>query len=89
MNGLRFFAAFAVIFTHVELMKKLLGHSSHWIIVDERVKIIPIQEVMTKRLSWLSPVIANAGPLGVVCFFVLSGFLITYLLLRERESTGF
>jgi len=89
LNGLRFFAAFAVIFTHVELMKKLLGHSSHWIIVDERVKIIPIQEVMTKRLSWLSPVIANAGPLGVVCFFVLSGFLITYLLLRERESTGF
>ncbi len=88
LNGLRFFAAFAVIFTHVELMKKLLHHASHWIIVDERVRFLPVQEVLTKNLSWLSPIIANAGPLGVVCFFVLSGFLITYLLLREKEVHG-
>jgi peptidoglycan/LPS O-acetylase OafA/YrhL len=43
LNGLRFFAAFAVIFTHVELMKKLLHHASHWIIVDERVRFLPVQ----------------------------------------------
>ena len=28
----------------------------------------------------------EAGHLGVVCFFVLSGFLITYLLLQEQKS---
>ena len=28
------------------------------------------------------------GPLGVVLFFVLSGFLITYLLLTEQATTG-
>jgi peptidoglycan/LPS O-acetylase OafA/YrhL len=28
------------------------------------------------------------GSLGVQCFFVISGFIITWLLLRERQSTG-
>jgi peptidoglycan/LPS O-acetylase OafA/YrhL len=32
--------------------------------------------------------IKNSGKLGVGMFFVLSGFLITYLLLRERADTG-
>lgn len=30
----------------------------------------------------------NSGKLGVGMFFVLSGFLITYLLLRERDGSG-
>lgn len=33
-------------------------------------------------------VIKNSGKLGVGMFFVLSGFLITYLLLRERDTAG-
>ena len=37
--------------------------------------------------EWKNPVIFNLGGLGVFFFFVLSGFLITYLLLAEKEYT--
>lgn len=67
LNGLRFFAALAVIITHIELIKEQMDlpglHSSNKIIFE-------------------------LGGLGVVFFFVLSGFLITYLLLKEKEQTG-
>lgn len=66
LNGLRFFAAIAVIITHVELVKGFWG----------------IPNV------WNEPIIQELGPLGVLFFFVLSGFLISYLLLREQNSTG-
>lgn len=33
-------------------------------------------------------VVANKGALGVSLFFVLSGFLITYLILQEKKQTG-
>lgn len=38
--------------------------------------------------SFWSPLCQRAGDLGVSFFFVLSGFLITYLLLAERRETG-
>lgn len=36
---------------------------------------------------WSNPLVFNLGSLGVFFFFVLSGFLITYLLLKEKEAT--
>jgi peptidoglycan/LPS O-acetylase OafA/YrhL len=66
LNGLRFFAALAVIITHVELLKGQLGFTNRW----------------------QQPFFYELGGLGVYFFFVLSGFLITYLLLVERKQTG-
>lgn len=67
LNGLRFFAAFAVIITHIEMIKEQMDcpnlYKNHKFIIE-------------------------LGGLGVVFFFVLSGFLITYLLLKEKEQTG-
>jgi peptidoglycan/LPS O-acetylase OafA/YrhL len=37
---------------------------------------------------WNSPFVQIIGEQGVVLFFVLSGFLITYLLLEEEKTTG-
>lgn len=87
LDGLRFFAALAVFFTHVELIKKFTGFGSHWIDPEERItKFTVFQSVMSKEIDPLSPLIAYSSALGVVFFFVLSGFLITYLLLKEKES---
>ena len=101
LNGLRFFAALAVIFTHVELMKKLMrsvypfehGWIDLWgpwvtgpnagqpVVPDYPFKTI----IESPVVEWYHPLFSEAGPLGVVFFFVLSGFLITYLLLAEKD----
>ncbi len=41
-----------------------------------------------QNLYYKSKLIMELGELGVVFFFVLSGFLITFLLLSEKEKTG-
>ena len=66
LNGLRFFAALAVIITHTELIKNSFGLIN----------------------KWKSPLFFNLGGMGVYFFFVLSGFLITFLLLNEKEKFG-
>jgi peptidoglycan/LPS O-acetylase OafA/YrhL len=89
LDSLRFFAALAVFFTHVELVKKFTGYGTHWIVPNERItKFTAFESVWSKEVGWLSPLIAYSSALGVVFFFVLSGFLITFLLLREKESFG-
>ncbi|HEY0319595.1 MAG TPA: acyltransferase [Pyrinomonadaceae bacterium] len=66
LNGLRFFAALLVVFSHVELLKEYHGYSN-----------------MQSNLA-----VYELGRMGVTFFFVLSGFLITYLLLAEKKSAG-
>lgn len=89
LDSLRFFAALAVFFTHVELIKKFTGFGTHWIDPEERItKFTVFQSVMSKEIEPLSPLIAYSSALGVVFFFVLSGFLITYLLFKEKEANG-
>ncbi|MBK7668007.1 MAG: acyltransferase [Sphingobacteriaceae bacterium] len=63
LNGLRFFAAIAVVITHIELIKYQSGFSNIW---KENMLVFEL------------------GSLGVIFFFVLSGFLITYLLMQEK-----
>jgi peptidoglycan/LPS O-acetylase OafA/YrhL len=89
LDSLRFFAALAVFFTHVELIKKFTGFGTHWIDPEERItKFNVFQSVISKEIDPLSPLIAYSSALGVVFFFVLSGFLITYLLLKEKQSNN-
>jgi peptidoglycan/LPS O-acetylase OafA/YrhL len=105
LNGLRFVAALAVIVTHVELLKKLMNglypFQNGWLdlwgtwqsgekIGQAVVETIPLLTIIEdSNVHWYSPLIHQAGPMGVVFFFVLSGFLITYLLLAEKAQLGF
>ena len=66
LNGLRFFAAMAVAFSHVELLKQYHGLPN----------------------AYDDPAVYELGRLSVTFFFVLSGYLITYLLLAEKERNA-
>jgi peptidoglycan/LPS O-acetylase OafA/YrhL len=79
LNGLRFFAAFAVVVTHIELVKHFQGYPTLW--VEHSGVELTLKNIIQKFVF-------EAGALGVYFFFVLSGFLITYLLLTEKAKTG-
>ncbi len=93
LNGLRFVAAFAVLLTHVELTKKLLGHGERlWINTEQTLAdgnyINAWSALQHGKITWLSLLVTEIGSPGMVLFFVMSGFLITYLLLEEKKVSG-
>lgn len=45
-----------------------------------------IKKILGLANFWSNPFVRNAGSNGVTLFFVLSGFLITYLLLEEQKQ---
>lgn len=47
-----------------------------------------IKDILGLSNYWSTPIIRSIGGLGVLLFFVLSGFLITFLLLDEESTTG-
>lgn len=66
LNALRFFAAFLVLASHLELLKSSNGFENYY----------------------YTPTFLELGGTAVTFFFVLSGFLITYLLFVEKDLTG-
>jgi peptidoglycan/LPS O-acetylase OafA/YrhL len=72
LDALRFFAFFAVFLTHSLPHTPALYSHYH----------------LPASLAFLIGAIASAGAFGVQLFFLLSSFLITSLLLREKQATG-
>ena len=75
LNGIRFIAAMMVIIHHIEQTRFNFNIPNYW-------KTLSTQHTF----FYCYPPIYIIGRLGVILFFVLSGFLITYLLLAEKDS---
>lgn len=72
LNGIRTIAALGVMFSHINLSLSEFNINS--------ISLFGFKGI--KQASWV------LGEHGVTMFFVLSGFLITFLLLKEYEKTG-
>jgi peptidoglycan/LPS O-acetylase OafA/YrhL len=92
LDIMRFVAAYVVLLSHVELTLGLMGLPNKW--SNPWADLESSGEVhlwsayggdLSKLLHALSH---EMGAMAVIFFFVLSGFLITLLLLREKEVRG-
>jgi len=88
LNGLRFLAALAVIISHMEMVLQRTGHDTYWYWLEARMKFNGFATILTGDAYPLNFFVSLMGYCGVIFFFVLSGFLITYLLIVEKEQTG-
>src|ERR671921_358923 len=67
------------------VMPKPVGHSQRYMAGLDGLRAIAVLAVIAYHLN---PDLAPGGLLGVGVFFTLSGYLITDLLLGQREATG-
>jgi peptidoglycan/LPS O-acetylase OafA/YrhL len=88
ITALRLFAALAVIIGHIEMMKKVFGLPTLWYDLNNIYTAAPIQYITQGKMHWSAPLISHLGFNAVVFFFVLSGFLITHVLISETKKTG-
>ena len=82
LNALRFFAAMAVMVTHVEFTKKVMLHGDKfWLKIDTWIQGNALTSIFRdgppQPIHWVSPFVTFGGYIGVIFFFFLSGFLIT------------
>ena len=76
--------------TYTEKPSKVLPNLDALRAIAALLVIVSHVELQKEELGFsnLRPLVKNFGALGVTLFFVLSGFLITWLLTQEHESKG-
>ncbi len=88
ITALRLFAAVAVIIGHIEMMKKVFNLSTLWYDLNNIYTLAPITYILQGKMMWTAPLFSHLGFNAVVFFFVLSGFLITHVLIQETNTKG-
>ena len=88
LTALRLLAAIAVIVGHVEWMKAAFHLPGLWSNFNDIFTGPPISYILQEKIHWLSPFMSRLGLYAVVFFFVLSGFLITHVLIQETQTKG-
>ena len=92
LDIMRFVAAYLVMLAHIELTMALIGLPNNWTNpwadLEQSGEAHLWNAYNGSFLRLLHALSHEMGAMAVVFFFVLSGFLITLLLLRERKSKG-
>ena len=88
ITALRLFAALAVIVGHIEMMKKVFNLPTLWYDLNSIYTAAPLEYVWKGKMHWSAPLISHLGFNAVIFFFVLSGFLITHVLIQESRKSG-
>lgn len=83
---MRLIAALAVLISHVELTRSLIGLPNRWTDHWTELNLSNQMNLLSYQLAQgninLFPLLTELGSIAVICFFVLSGFLITSVLLK-------